>query len=151
MTELRAKDIMTTEILTVAEEMSVKALAEALVEHEITGVPVTNSRGKLIGVVSTSDIAQYEAGRGEITETMSPSLFWMSSGGYVPDLRNLPEEDVLVRDIMTPTVYSVKEETKVRDIARTMISGRIHRVLVTRNDRFVGIVTSLDLLKVLFD
>jgi len=56
-----------------------------------------------------------------------------------------------VRDVMTPTVYTVTEDTPAVDLARTMISGRVHRLFVTRMGRIVGIVTSLDLLRLLCD
>jgi CBS domain-containing protein len=52
---------------------------------------------------------------------------------------------------MTPTVFTVPENTPVSRLAKTMISGRIHRLLVTRRGRIVGIVTALDLLKLLVD
>ena len=54
-----------------------------------------------------------------------------------------------VRVILTPAVYTVPEDTPTSRIAQTMISGRIHRLLVTRNEEVVGIVTSLDMLKLL--
>jgi CBS domain-containing protein len=56
-----------------------------------------------------------------------------------------------VGDIMTPTVYTVPADTPASELARTMVSGRIHRLFVTRGRRIVGIVTSLDLLKLLFE
>jgi CBS domain-containing protein len=54
-----------------------------------------------------------------------------------------------VEDIMTPAAYTVPHDTQVAEIARTMIAGRIHRLLVTRDHHVVGIVTSLDLLRLL--
>ena len=51
---------------------------------------------------------------------------------------------------MTPAACIVPHDTPVADLARTMVTGRIHRLLVTRDARIVGIVTSLDLLKVLY-
>jgi CBS-domain-containing membrane protein len=54
-----------------------------------------------------------------------------------------------VRDIMTPTAYTVPHDTPVSQLARTMVAGRVHRLLVVRNQRVVGIVTSLDLLTLL--
>lgn len=54
-----------------------------------------------------------------------------------------------VRDVMTPTVYTIPDDTPVERIARTMIAGRIHRLFVTRGGSVVGVVTTLDLLKLL--
>jgi len=55
-----------------------------------------------------------------------------------------------VRDIMTPTAYTVPHATSIRELARTMVTGRIHRLVVTHGERVVGIVTTLDLLKTLY-
>lgn len=56
---------------------------------------------------------------------------------------------VSVREIMTPTPISVSEDDDVTEIARRMIDGHYHRMLVTRDGQLVGIVTSMDLLGVL--
>lgn len=54
-----------------------------------------------------------------------------------------------VQEVMTPTVYTVTEDTPISEIAKIMIAGRIHRLLVTHHNRLVGIITTLDMLKVL--
>jgi CBS domain-containing protein len=54
-----------------------------------------------------------------------------------------------VSDVLTPVVYSVKEKTPIETIARIMRSKRIHRVIVERNHRVVGIISALDLVAVL--
>lgn len=117
---ITAGEIMTTTLLTVPQVMTVRELSTFLADHEITGAPVTDENGNLVGVVSVTDIAQNEA-----------------------------NQDSLVRNIMTPTVYTVPADTPVRKIARAMIAGRVHRLVVTQGDDVVGIVTSLDLLKLL--
>jgi signal-transduction protein with cAMP-binding, CBS, and nucleotidyltransferase domain len=57
--------------------------------------------------------------------------------------------ETLVGEIMSPTTYTVPHDTPVSRLARTMIAGRVHRLLVVRDQHVVGIVTSLDLLKLL--
>jgi CBS domain-containing protein len=52
---------------------------------------------------------------------------------------------------MTPAVYTVEEDTPVSSLAKTMIAGRVHRLLVMRDQHIVGIVTTLDMLKLLCD
>jgi predicted transcriptional regulator len=54
-----------------------------------------------------------------------------------------------VRDIMTPLIFKVDESTSIQEIADTMIGGRVHRLLVTRAGKIIGIVTTMDLLKVI--
>ena len=56
-----------------------------------------------------------------------------------------------VQDIMTPTVFSVDEEAALQHVADAMIRGRIHRVFVTRQKKLVGIITALDMLKIIRD
>jgi CBS domain-containing protein len=115
---------------------------------------VVNQRGKLVGVVSLTDIAQCAAEGGEVAPSARrPGA--RASGWEAKlnpdDLRQVHIEDAgrVVRDIMTPTVYTIPDSTPVSKVARTMISGRVHRLLVTRGKRIVGIVTTLDMLKLL--
>lgn len=115
-----AKDVMNPDVLVVQAAAKASEAAAFLAEHEITGAPVVDEEGHLVGVVSVTDLSVSEAHRKD-----------------------------LVRDLMTPTVYTVPEDTPVADIARAMIAGRIHRVFVARQRKVVGIVTSLDLLRLL--
>lgn len=141
-TNATAADVMNPDVMTVAEEMPVKELAAFLSEHQITGAPVLDARGHAVGVVSVTDIAESSGVAGD----------WQHEDGVRPDeRRGLHVEDTgqRVRDIMTPTVYTVPDDTPVSQLAATMIAGRVHRLLVTRDNRIVGIVTALDLLKLL--
>ena len=61
----------------------------------------------------------------------------------------MKESSRRVRDVMTPTVYGVSEDTPVAEIAEMMVQGRIHRVFVTRDGEVVGVVSALDLLDLL--
>jgi CBS domain-containing protein len=58
---------------------------------------------------------------------------------------------ITVREIMTPMIFKVDEKTSIKEIADTMIDGRIHRLLVTRDGKIIGIVTTMDLLRVVRD
>jgi len=61
------------------------------------------------------------------------------------------DEQVEVKDVMTPEVFSVDEETLVQELAQLMLTGRIHRLIITKENELVGIVTTSDLLKVVRD
>jgi CBS domain-containing protein len=56
-----------------------------------------------------------------------------------------------VDDLMTPMVFDVSEDTPLQTVAETMLKGRIHRVLVTHKNHLVGIITALDLIRVIRD
>ena len=156
MKTLTAADVMSRDILAVSPGMTIEDLAAFFAEHQITGAPVLDRNGRLAGVVSQTDIAEAEQERAEAIPD------WTGAGDdpEAPD-EAAPEElhgfhveaasGLLVRDIMTPTAYTVPHDTPVADLARTMVTGRIHRLLVTRAGPVVGIVTTLDLLKVLYD
>ncbi|HKZ52749.1 MAG TPA: CBS domain-containing protein [Candidatus Acidoferrales bacterium] len=151
---LTARDVMNPIVLSVREDKTVQELATFLTENEISGAPVVDARGKLVGVVSLRDIVERAA---ETSEMVSGQL---TANFYAPgraekltpnelSQMHIENEGLLVREIMTPTVYTVKEDTPVSEVAGIMISGHIHRLLVTRAGQAVGIVTTLDLLKLL--
>jgi CBS domain-containing protein len=154
--EAKAEDIMSAEIETVPEDMTVAELAAFLTAKEISGAPVVDRNGRLTGVVSVTDIVRSEADRSGTESPAEPPTFFLASrwrGLSLEDYGGLTVQDegLLVRDIMTPTVYTVPSETSIQKVARTMVAGRVHRLLVTKQEKVVGIVTSLDLLKVLCD
>jgi CBS domain-containing protein len=133
---------MTPKVLTVRDELSLHELADFLAENQITGAPVLDRKGHFVGVVSATDIAEAE----------TEGADWTPGDGVDSgERRGLHVETAgrQVRDIMTPTLYTVDEGTPASELARTMVTGRVHRLFVTRKGRIVGIVTSLDLLKLL--
>jgi CBS domain-containing protein len=141
-----ARDIMIHPVFAVREDWTVHELASYFTEKGISGAPVLDARGRLSGVVSLSDIVD------QVTRDHEPSAKagkgWEDR--YAPeDLRGLPIEDGgrLVSEIMTPTFFTIPDTTPLPKIARTMVAGRIHRLLATRKGRVVGIVTTLDLLR----
>jgi CBS domain-containing protein len=144
------RDVMNPSVLTFPADRTVSELAGFLTEHEISGVAVVDARHKLVGVVSVTDIAEQRSDQ----ETLSPELGtrWQKrmNADEIGQLR-VRREGLVVRDIMTPTVYTVPDETPVSEVALTMIAGRIHRLFVTRLGHVVGIVTTLDLLRLLCD
>jgi CBS domain-containing protein len=145
---------MNPSVVTVRDDLTVQELAAFLIENEITGAPVVNDRAKLVGVVSAMDIAENAAQGADFVptgETGSHVRQDVREHLNAGDLRRMHIENagLQVREIMTPTLYTIPEDTPISKIAQTMISGRIHRLLVTRRGRMVGIVTTLDLLKLL--
>ena len=157
MKDLKARDIMNTDVLSVRDDMTVQELAGFLTEREILGAPVVDSEGEVVGVVSCTDIAQNTTTEATmLLEKSTPGFYahgWENKldpdemvGLHVEENESLP-----VREIMTPTIYTVPEDTPISDIAKAMVAGRIHRLLVTRGTRLVGIITTLDMLKIFFD
>ncbi len=157
MRPITASDLMNPEVLTVPEDMTVRELAAFLVDNEITGAPVTDRDGRLVGVVSVMDIAETAAGDEESPLADGPDYFGRGwEQGLSDDEREEldlfeDEEELLVGEIMNPEVHSVPEDTSVSEIAMTMLSNHIHRLLVIDEGKAVGIITTSDLLGLLVD
>ncbi len=150
--ELTAADIMSEDVITVRQEMTVKEVATFLTGHEISGAPVVDRNDNAVGVVSCTDITRSGVeGVGFTANPSDPDYYVRGWETDSDELRGMYIENASqpVREIMTPTVYTVTEDTPVSEIAKTMIAGRIHRLLVTRHNRLVGIITTLDMLKTL--
>ena len=156
MKDVRARDLMNTDLLLARESMTVGELATFLTENEISGAPVVDDQGTLTGVVSLADVGRAAANIGGVAPDRSGPDFYLRGWEDIydsEDLRRLKVEgnDVQVSDIMTRTIHSVGEDATVADVARAMVSDHVHRLLVTRADNGApaGIVSTMDLLKVM--
>lgn len=136
-----AKSVMKRKVITVKDNLLVRELARIFEDKRISGAPVLDRAGKLVGVVSKSDLVRHECEGSDIyTDAGTP----LPSGFHVES-----PDRTTVADIMTPAVIEASEDAPVSELARLMCRRRIHRVFITRNKRLRGIVTTLDLLKLL--
>lgn len=148
-----ARDIMNKEVITVPANMSVRELSQLFVDKAITGAPVVDDNNKFIGVVSLTDIARYESEREETIREERPHDFYLRSweDKFEPDeLRFFHIEEppeATVRQIMTPVMFKVDPDVSVQHIASMMVRGRIHRLIVVEKGEVVGIVSALDLVR----
>ncbi len=137
-----AKDIMTTDVVTVTPEASVEEIAKLLLARGISGVPVIGAEGALVGLVSEGDLIRRE-GDPEHHRSWWLNLFAgpeERARDYVKSHGRRAEE------VMTREVITVGEETPVGEIARLLEKRRIKRVPVVREGRIVGIVSRANLL-----
>lgn len=152
--KITAEQIMNPEVMTVRDDLTVAELAAFLIDQEISGAPVEDDRGNLVGVVSLSDIVRVaSSGGSRYAPEHDPSFYvrgWEESV-EAEDLESLhfDDEGLLVRDIMTPSVFSVEASTPVREVARSMMDSHLHRLLVVRDGRVVGILSTSDMLGLL--
>lgn len=157
MKNLRARDIMQKEVTSVPSNWTVKELATFFVEKAITGAPVTDDSGNLIGVVSLTDIARYESTRDTEIEDERPHDYYLrgwEDALEAEEFRNFHVDLIkheTVKQIMTPMIFKIDAETKVSQIADMMVTGRIHRLVVVENKSPIGIITTMDMLDLLRD
>ncbi len=149
-----AKEIMNPDVIMVRDDLALSELTEVLVENEISGAPVQDANGRLVGVVSLADIARSRPGRSDVEFDRSHPDFYV--GGLRDDfdpeeIRQLRIEDDerIVRDVMVRTLFVVDENATVPQVAAIMVNGHLHRVLVTQDGDVVGIISTLDLVRLL--
>ena len=145
------KDLMNPDIMTVADDMTTDALARYLTEREISGAPVVDSQGHVIGVVSMTDIGRNMAEPSDVDSPRSSGFYRdIAADLTLEDLgqRYVEERAFTVRDVMTPVIHQVPVTASAAEAARLMIDQHIHRLVVTEGKEPVGIITSMDLLKV---
>jgi CBS domain-containing protein len=120
---LRVRDIMTPQVLTVSAEARVDHAVWSLSAKGITGAPVCDAEGKVIGVLSRSDLIDMEA-------------------------HSLVVGETLVSRIMTTEVVAVHPDAPASEAVELMVAKSIHRVVVMEHEReLVGILTSMDVMK----
>jgi CBS domain-containing protein len=142
---MRARDVMTTDVVTVGPDATVSEIAALLIQRRISAVPVLDG-GKLIGIVSEGDLM-----RRPETDTepgTSPWLSLFTGPGVVPN-RFSKTHGMTAREVMTGDVVTVGPDATLDEVARLLESRRIKRVPVVEGGRLVGIVSRANLLHAL--
>lgn len=146
-TEMKAKDVMTPEPVCVEPATTIRELARVFEENGVSGVPVVDQQGRVIGVVSKTDLIRRCA---EGTDEIPPAYLFevLSEQGEEGETSEvIPEPLICVEDFMTEDPLMVLPEVSALTVAKLMHEKRIHRVIVADDERFpVGIITTLDLL-----
>lgn len=146
--ELTARDIMSPNVVQVGEDMDLRDLAKLLLKKNITGAPVVDGDGDLAGVVSQTDLVFYNLSRDD--ELVLPSNFYQQArveGRHLPSGFQIEDTNTgTVGEVMTPVVHAVTESAAVTTVARLMTRRHIHRVIVRRGRKAVGIISALDVL-----
>lgn len=146
--ESRARDIMTPEPVCVTPSTGIRALARVLEDHEISGAPVVDQSGRVVGIVSRTDLVRRCM---EGDRDIPPAYLFevlAEQGQDEEDGGAMPEPDVCVEDFMTEDPVMVGPDVSAAAVARLMVEHRVHRVVVADLDKFpLGIITSLDVLK----
>ncbi len=148
MSEPLAKNIMVKKVITINKNESVKKLSDILIKNKISGVPVLDDNGKLVGVATEGDLIVKDA------DLHFPGYFkLLDSIIYLESLEkfkiNLKKYlGTKVEDIMSTEVKTVKEDTPVSEVANIMVKYGINRVPVLNNKgNMVGIITRADIVK----
>ena len=146
---MKAKDIMTKDVLTVSLDTPVKKVAELLADYEISGAPVLDEHDRVIGVVTESDLIEQKK------NLHLPTVVTLFEGVlFLERPQKLKREiekmlGATVKDIYSKKVITINENTTLEDIATIMSEKKVHLLPVLRGDELVGVVGKVDVVRAL--
>ena len=147
---MQVQEIMTKDVLTVRPETTVREVAEILVSHKISGLPVVDNAGKLVGIISEGDLMSKE-----ILPEPPAEFCILGAIIYYGDLKEYKKTFERMaantaEQLMTKKVVTVKAYDDVSDVARLMRDRHIKRVPVLDDEgHLIGIVSRQDIVKML--
>lgn len=147
----KALDIMQSSLITARPDMTAEEVQELLVMNKISGAPVVDYQGKLIGVISMSDILG-----SAVNMPYLPNYFEATQLDRLLESEGFHLETITsgyVEDYMTREVLTAQPDTPVEELAEIMYDHHIHRLIIVKppENTVVGIVTTFDLLKAIID
>jgi CBS domain-containing protein len=155
MEALLARDLMTTAVKAVAPGVLLTEVERTLSQLRVSGLPVTDEAGMLVGIVSLADIVRALSGAASEGEAML--AYYRDVGGADPSpselMRLIGERaaSLRVQDVMATTVLTVGPDEPVADVARRLAERAIHRVFVAEGKKLLGIVSTLDIARAVAD
>ncbi|MDW7650740.1 MAG: CBS domain-containing protein [Bacillota bacterium] len=143
-----AREIMTKDVITVTPETTINEVARLLVEHGVSGLPVVDAKRRVKGMVSEGDLIYQD-------KKLHTPAFLEILGGviYLENPQRISQDlnkmtAAKVAEIMTPKVYTVKEDASIEEVATIMVERQVNRVPVVDADgQLVGIISRQDLVK----
>ncbi len=153
MSQKYVKEIMTKDVVTIEKETTIGELSSIMLKNKVSGLPVVDEEGMLIGMVTDADIILRD------NEPVFPIYFdpLIISYAYIENFEKYQKDfkdylDTRVEEIMKRRVRTVKEDTTVEEAASIMVKERINRIPVIDNERkVIGIVARADVLRFMVD
>jgi CBS domain-containing protein len=147
---------METAILSVGPATPLLDVHRLFMEEEISGAPVVDDDGTLLGVITATDLLRAVEEEHD-SARVAPNYFRDLLSYSSPDWSSAPEDfqdrlrQLRAEDFMTTQVVTVAPETPVTLVARSMRENRIHRVFVSRDAQLIGLISAFDLLRLIED
>jgi len=151
---LKARDLMQSEVVTIGPETPLASVYRVLVAEGITGAPVVDDSGRVLGVISSADLLravadEQDSGSADTAYFEGLLEFSSSAGEGLPDDFQNRLEQIPASEAMTNGAISVLPDASLAEVARILRFHRIHRVLVVEDSVLEGIITSFDLVALL--
>jgi CBS-domain-containing membrane protein len=145
MKELRVRDVMTTDVVTAGRDQSLKEIARLMYDQRVSGLPIVDQDGRLVGIVSEADLLRSEA-MGPRTEPGSLFLEWLLHPTRLEEWER-QSRGVQAGDIMVTDVATVGPDTTLGEATRILLRHKVKRLpVVDEDNRVVGIISRQDLL-----
>ncbi|WP_298356179.1 CBS domain-containing protein [Rhodoblastus sp.] len=142
-----AVDAMTSPVVTVTPDVSARAAAEEMLRLHVSGLPVVDRDGRPLGVVSESDFRFADAATRQRQRDAWVAILAEGQDIAADYLEALERSGETVRQVMSKPALAVDQDASLTDVADLMTAHRVKRILVTRQDKLVGVITRADLLR----
>ncbi len=141
---MQAHEAMTKDVITVGPSTTVREIAALLVKHRISAVPVVSSEGRILGIVSQTDL-----GHRRETDTEKRRKWWleMFADSDAKAREFIKSHGIVARDVMTRFVVSVSKDTPLSEVAEILDTHRIRQVPVIQDGKLVGMISRADLVR----
>lgn len=146
---MKAKDIMVTEVITVKQHATIEEIARVLVDNKISGVPVVDEAGRLMGIVTEGDLLHKETNPRlpNAVNILGAIIYYNGVERYNEDFKKLMAGQAL--NIMTDKVVTISADQEIEEIAKLMLEHGIKRIPVVEGDQIIGIISRADIVKCL--
>lgn len=139
------RELMTTEVYAVSPATSLDTVSRLLTTKNITGAPVVDGEGSLVGVISRTDLLDPDARR---SGSEGVPMYFKINDGWAETMGDaLDTGEGCVADVMTPTTLCIEASATITDAAQRMLDHKVHRLLVLSDDEFVGVLSAIDLVR----
>lgn len=143
---MRARDIMTRGVVSIADSATIYEAAELMVNTRVSGLPVLDSRGVLVGMISEADLINPG---GNSASERTDALLHRIASDIAEAATFVKAHSRLVRDVMATGIVTISEETELPEIAQIMLRRRVKRLPVMRGSQLVGVVSRINLVQAL--
>jgi len=141
---MTVRDVMTTSVISVNEDTPLKDVARLLVEHGISGLPVRDEAGRVVGVVSEADFLMKETGPDALPHRRLARL--LGDSRTTRTWRSKIEATT-AQEAMTAPAITIGPGETIAEAARAMTTHKVNRLVVVDGDRLLGIVSRADLVR----
>lgn len=140
---------MISNVITVHKNASIEEIAKVLIDNAISGVPVVDDAGELIGIVSEGDLLHKETSPRipNFINILGAVIYYNGVERYNEDFKKLTARQAA--DIMTDAVITVTEDTDIDAVVKLMIQHHVKRIPVVRAGKLAGIISRSDIIKLL--